>query len=138
MAVGAYENSVGMEKERKKLLSRLNHLFKTPREEWEKARILPPTQQGEAIDKIHNVLSSAAGAFYSYLSGKTGQLTRRELRTKVYSLKTAAEKRGDKDKVEAFTEMGRFISSISSQIKSGEWYEKEAENKKLSSRFSSP
>jgi hypothetical protein len=132
-AVGAYENSIGMEQERKKLLSKLNLLFKTPREEMEKARKGDPSP--ETINKIHTVLTSAANAFYTYLSGKTGQMTRRELRTKIYALKTLAERKGDTENVEKLSSMGRFVTSISSQIKNGEWYNKEKENKDTLFRF---
>jgi len=129
-AVGAYENSIGMENERRKLLTKLNHLFKTPREELEKAS-KNPTENVESIEKIHGVIASAANAFYSYLSGRTGQMTRRELRTKIYSLKTSAAKRGDRTQEEKLATMGKFVASISSQIKSGEWYTKEKENKSI-------
>lgn len=132
-AIGAYENSVGMEAERKRLLDRLNHLFKTPREELERTQ----TREGqeEIIGKIHGILTGAADAFYTYLSGKTGQMTRRELRTKIYALKTSAEKRGKHDLAERLSETGRFISSISSQIKSGEWYSRKEANKQIIFNF---
>jgi hypothetical protein len=133
-AVGAYENSVGMEYERKKMLGRINHLFKAPREELDKAK---HTSEGSdnAIEKLNSVLQSASNAFYKYLSGKTGQMTRRELRTKLQSMKQWAEQRGDTELVKELSEMGKFISSISSQIKSGQWYSKSKENQETIFNF---
>jgi hypothetical protein len=127
-AVGAYENSLAMEKDRKKLLNRLNHLFKVPREELEKAKN-NPERKSEAIEKLNEVLVSASNAFYEYLSGKTGQMTRRELRTKIQEMKAYAEKTGNRELLETLGSISKFVSSISSQIKSGDWYKKEAENK---------
>lgn len=129
-AVGAYENSKGMELERKKLLGRINHLFKAPREELEKTKHNSEDNK-ETIKKLHNVIESASNAFYKYLSGPTGQMTRRELRTKVQSMKTWAEERGNENLVKELSEISKFISSISSQIKSGQWYLNEKENKKI-------
>lgn len=127
-AVGAYENSIGMEHERKRLLGRLNHLFKTPREELAASKNSEETREIVA-EKVHLVISSASDAFYSYLSGKTGQMTRRELRTKVYTLKAAAEAAGKTDLAAKLGETGKFITSISSQIKSGDWYTNKEGNK---------
>lgn len=127
-AVGAYENSTAMEQERKKMLARINHLFKTPREELEKAKH-NENENKDSVEKLNNVINSAAGAFYKYLSGKTGQMTRRELRTKIQSMKVWAEQRGDTKLVKELGEMTKFISSISSQIKLGQWYSNEKENK---------
>jgi len=133
-AVGAYENSKGMELERKKLLGRINHLFKTPREELEKVKH-NKSQSQNAIEKLNTVIQSASNAFYKYLSGSTGQMTRRELRTKVQTMKKWAEQRGDAKLLEELNHISKFISSISSQIKSGQWYTKEKENKEILFNF---
>ena len=133
-AVGAYENSVGMEAERKRLLGMINHLFKTPREELEEAKRSGVGQEEVAV-KLHGILTSATNAFYEYLSGKTGQMTRRELRTKVYAMKKSAEDRGKADLAQRLGTTGKFLSSISGQIKSGEWYSNKAANKEAIFNF---
>jgi hypothetical protein len=124
-AVGAYENSTGMETARKKLLAQLNRLFKAPREALESTQ---GKEQEEVIGKLQVILQSAANEFYKALSGKTGQMARRELRTKVYEMKGRAHSQGNNALEEKLGEMGRFIGSISSQIKSGQWYEHKEEN----------
>lgn len=133
-AVGAYENSVGMEAERRRLLGKLNHLFKTPREELERTRDADEGRD-EVTQKLHGILSSASEAFYIYLSGKTGQMTRRELRTKVYAMKSAAEKRGKMDLAERLGTTGKFLASISGQIKSGDWFRNKKANKEAIFNF---
>jgi len=133
-AVGAYENSLAMERERKKLLSRLNHLFKTPREEIQKAK-LDPRLKDQTIELVNKVLKDSTDAFYEYLSGRTGQMTRRELRTKIQEMKSKAEASGDSKLVEYLTKMSKFTSSISSQIKTGDWYRNKEENKSIIFNF---
>ena len=128
MAVGSYENSIGMENQRKQLLNRLNHLFRVPREELERTRH-SPQENAEVAAKLDNMLGAAADAFHGYLSGKTGQMARRELRTKILSMREDAEKRGRHDLAQKLTDFSKFVTSISSQVKSGEWYSRKDANK---------
>jgi hypothetical protein len=132
--VGAYENSKAMEANRKRLLSYLNSVFETPRKEFEKT-MSDPTKLGETKERLQAVLESATEGFYAYLSGKTGQMTRRELRFKVASIKERADRLGDELLAGKMTEMGRFISGISAQIKSGDWHRNEKANKDTIFRF---
>jgi len=133
-AVGAYENSMAMERERRKLLGRLNHLFKAPREEIEKTKNNPLLKE-ETIEIVNKVLKDSTDAFYEYLSGKTGQMTRRELRTKIQDMKSKAEAIGDKPLADYLLKTGKFVTSISSQIKTGDWYKNKEENKAMIFEF---
>jgi hypothetical protein len=129
-AAGAYENSAAMENERQKLLATLNQILKVPRQEIEMAaRTNQPNN--ENTEKVFRILQNTSSKIYEMLSGTKGQMIRRELKTKIYSLKTLSENKGEMEMAEKFGKTAKFISSVSSQVKNKSWYTNEKENKKI-------
>jgi len=118
--VGTYENSSGMEKKREEILSLLNKVYSTIDATPEKAA---------------PVLYKLAENLHPKLAGVCSQAIRRELRSQLNTLKSYAELRGDKQKSYDLQALVAFMSSISSKVKSQEWYTNKLNNIKTLSEI---
>lgn len=116
LAPGGYENTAAQEINRHQIIETLNQTLGRIREGMETQR------EGETQENLETLLNQVAQGITKSLSGPSGQTVRRELRYHIKSLKDEAVERKNTEEVENFKSLWQWITSISKQIKTGDWY----------------
>lgn len=117
LAPGGYENSSSQEKNRDAILKTLNDMVGRIKHD------LQNTEKDEDKKALEETMEDVAKGIAMSLEGPTGQTVRRELRHHIKTLKDQAVERGEKPEAENFKQLWAWITSISSQIKEGTWFE---------------
>lgn len=117
LAPGGYENSTSQEKNRDSILKTLNNMVGRIKHD------LLNTEKEEDKIQLEKTMDEVAKGITLSLQGPSGQTVRRELRHHIKTLKDQAVERGEKPEAENFKQLWAWITSISSQIKEGTWFE---------------
>lgn len=123
LAPGGYENSSSQEKNRAQILQTLNKMMSSLKDGLKKEE----NQENPENSMLERTLDRISEGIAKSLSGPTGQTVRRELRYHIKALKDDAISRGEKQEGENFGELWKWLTSISSQIKEGSWFNVETQ-----------